>query len=283
MAAPESRSGPVATALVTGATDGIGREVALGFAARGFNVIVHGRNRAKIEAVVQDIGRIGAGRCMPLQADLSRLDEVRGAAREATGLIPRLDVLVNNAGVFIDRREVSADGLELTLVTNYLSHFLLTELLRPRLVPGGVVVNVSSKAQASGHIHLGDLGHESSWSAARAYCQSKLAQVMHAMTLAETPGLRAYSLHPGVVRSKVLDSLEAELLRGHQISEPMTCVAASDGAAAIIMVAGDEVGARNGAYFYERAVAEPAAEARDADLRQALWDESRRLVGLPCA
>ena len=249
-------------------------------AARGFDVIVHGRNGAKIEAVVRDIDQLGAGRGMPLHADLSRLDDVRRAAGEATALVPRLDTLVNNAGVCADRRQVSVDGLELTLVTNYLSHFLLTELLRPRLVPGGVVVNVSSKAQASGHIRLGDLGLESGWSAVGAYCQSKLAQVMHAKTLASTVGLRAYSLHPGVVRSKVLDALEADLIRYHQITQPMECVAAGEGADAVIVLAAGEVEARNGAYFDERAEAEPAAEASNADVREALWDESRRLVGL---
>src|SRR5260370_40092088 len=174
------------TVLITGSTDGVGRHVAERLAAQGARVIVHGRDRARGEALAARIaGKGGEARLMI--ADLSTLAGVRSLAdavgREGHGL----DALVNNAGIGTSgaEREVSADGFELRFAVNYLSGFLLTRLLLPLLEERGPsrIVNVASAGQQA--IDFSDVMLTRDYSGVRAYRQSKLAQIMFTFDLAE--------------------------------------------------------------------------------------------------
>ena len=164
-------------ALVTGSTDGLGREVARRLAAEGMHVIVHGRNVERGAAVVAEIFAAGKGSARFYAADFSSLADVRRLAADITRDYPRLDVLVNNAGVITQERALSADGDEMQFAVNYLAGFQLTHALLPLLERGRMprIVNVSSIAASP--IDFTDVMLERGYSSGRAYGQSKLAQV----------------------------------------------------------------------------------------------------------
>jgi NAD(P)-dependent dehydrogenase (short-subunit alcohol dehydrogenase family) len=196
-------AGPVV--LVTGSTDGLGREVARRLAAGGAHVIVHGRNRERGEALVAEIEREGRGSASFYAADLADLAQVRALGEAILRDHDRLDVLVNNAGIWragAGGRELSADGHELHFAVNYLAGVLLTRTLLPRLLESAParIVNVASAAQTP--IDFDDVMLERGYTASRAYAQSKLAQVMFTRDLArelEGSGVSVVSLHPATL------------------------------------------------------------------------------------
>jgi len=180
---------PPMRALITGATDGVGRLVAERLAAAGTGVIVHGRNHYKGRGVVEEIQReIGNSKVEFQRGDFESLDEVRRLAREITDAHDRIDLLVNNAGIGFGRpeasREISRDGYESRFAVNYLAPFLLTHLLLPvirRSAPARIV-NVASIGQAP--IDFDDVMLTRRYDGRRAYAQSKLALVMFTLDLA---------------------------------------------------------------------------------------------------
>lgn len=268
--------------LVTGSTDGIGRQTARQLAAGGMKVIVHGRSKAKVDATLEALrGELPGGELEGIAFDLGRLSEVRKGAEQILQLAPDLHVLVNNAGLFATERVLTTDGLEMTFAVDYLAPFLLTELLAARLeqtaeragVPSRVI-NVTSVAHTRGKTHLGDLQLANGFTGYTAYAQAKLAQVMHAISLAEKrdPKLvAAYSLHPGVIGTKLL----------RQGFGPVQGQSAEAGARAPVRLAGAErLVEPSGTYFSEGLPAQPSPSARDASTRAALWRESSTLAGL---
>ncbi len=187
--------------LVTGSTGGLGREVARRLASAGAHVIVHGRNRERGTSVVEEIEREGQGSARFYSADLASLKQVRAFGEAILRDYDRLDALVNNAGFgpAPDERLLSEDGHEFRFQVNYLSGFLLTRMLMPRLLESAPsrIVNVSSLAQTP--IDFDDVMIENDFSGRRAYAQSKLAQVMFTFDLAEElegTGVMVNSLHP---------------------------------------------------------------------------------------
>jgi NAD(P)-dependent dehydrogenase (short-subunit alcohol dehydrogenase family) len=195
------------TVLITGGTGGIGKATAMGLAALGADLAITGRDRGRVDTAVHEIRAVaGGGRVDGFVADLSAQDEVRRLATEALQELARIDVLINNVGGYWSNRHLTTDGLERTFAVNHVGPFLLTALLRNRLEAGGParVVTVSSNAHRQGRIDFDDLHGERSYSGARAYNQSKLANVLFtyelARRLAARPGsaVTANVLHPGV-------------------------------------------------------------------------------------
>lgn len=197
------------TIFITGATDGIGRQTALDLAAKGADLIVHGRSAAKLERLVEELGRVpGHGEIAALRADLGDLDQVRALARELLEL-GRLDVLLNNAGVFMNEFATTPQGHEATWAVNVLAPMLLTHLLIPRLresEDGGRVINVSSVAHNRGSASWGEVDSPRGFDPYAAYARSKLALTLLTVELARRVGERPLlvSLHPGVVSTKLL-------------------------------------------------------------------------------
>ena len=262
--------------LVTGATDGIGRATARALAAGGLKVIVHGRSKLKVDATLAQLaGELPGAELEGVAFDIGRREAVKNGAAQILERVPRLHVLVNNAGIFANERSVTDDGEELTMAVNYFGPWLLTQLLLPRLLESASaapsrVINVSSIAHARGRIHLNDLTLANAWTGYAAYAQSKLAQVMHAITLAERQPhdrLVAYSLHPGVISTKLL----------RQGFGPVAGGSPDAGAKTSIMLAGNTaVSEPSGTYYSEGVAASPAAAANDATTREALWTASER-------
>lgn len=198
------------TLAITGATDGLGRALALRLAADGdVRLLLHGRDAAKLDRVADEVRSAGAPDSVTLTADLADLAQVARLADEVAGRVERLDVMVNNAGIGSGEpdgreRRTSHDGLELRFAVNYLAPFVLTEKLLPLLTASATsehaarVVHVSSLGQHP--LELDDLQLERDYSGTRAYAQSKLAQIMHCFDLAQrhpAGQLTATSLHPG--------------------------------------------------------------------------------------
>jgi NAD(P)-dependent dehydrogenase (short-subunit alcohol dehydrogenase family) len=233
------------TVLITGSTDGVGRCVAGLLAKSGANVLVHGRDRDRGESLVAEISRQG-GQARFYQADLSSLAEVRHLAQAIQRDQARLDVLINNAGIGTGgrgQRQTSADGHELRFAVNYLSVFLLTRLLLPLLKANapGRIVNVSSVGQQI--IDFDDVMLTRGYSGVRAYCQSKLAEVMLTFDLAEelkNSNVTATCLHPATY-------MDTTMVRMDGIS-PVSSV--EDGAAPILHLAtSPETEGKTGLYF----------------------------------
>jgi NAD(P)-dependent dehydrogenase (short-subunit alcohol dehydrogenase family) len=266
--------------LVTGATDGIGRATARALAAAGMKVVVHGRSKVKVDATLAQLANeLPGAELEGVSFDLGRREAVRNGAVQILQRVPQLHVLVNNAGIFANERSVTDEGTELTMAVNYFGPFLLTELLKPRLIDSADeapsrVINVASIAHARGRIHINDLSLANAWTGYAAYAQSKLAQVMHAITLGEKSDpakLVAYSLHPGVISTKLL----------RQGFGPVAGSSTENGAKTSVLLAGKlEADEPSGTYYSDGVASKPAPSALDEATRQSLWLESIRYAGL---
>ncbi len=265
--------------LVTGSTDGLGREVALRLAKSGDHIIVHGRNRERGAAVVDEITRAGNGSAAFFPADFSSLAAVNAFADTILQRYPRIDVLVNNAGVWLRQgpRQTSADGHEMTFAVNYLAGYLLTRRLLPRLVasaqPTGApsrIVNVSSQTQSP--LNFADIMQEQTYSGQRAYSQSKLAQVMFAFDLAqELAGSRVtvVALHPATL-------MDTRLVENAGVLPRSTV----DEGAVALMNAINDTSVASGTFLNGLRVSRANAQAYDESARAQLRAISERLTSV---
>jgi NAD(P)-dependent dehydrogenase (short-subunit alcohol dehydrogenase family) len=267
--------------LITGATDGLGKQVARDLAAQGATVLLHGRSREKGEATLQEIrDATGNQKLIYYNADFSSLDAVRRLAEQIQADQDRLDVLINNAGIGAGsrpaRRETSADGYELRFAVNYLAPFLLTYRLLPllRRSASARIVNVASVGQQP--IDFDNVMLEEGYDGLRAYRQSKLAQVMFTFDLAEElsqSGITVNSLHPAsLMNTKMV--LETDYFGG-----PMSTV--EEGADAVEYLAtSPQLDAVTGEYFDGEHRARANAQAYDKEARRRLRMLSQQLTGL---
>ncbi|MFN2615716.1 MAG: SDR family NAD(P)-dependent oxidoreductase [Thermoleophilaceae bacterium] len=252
------------TILITGSTDGLGRETARALAGRGEQVLAHGRNPEKVERTAEELGAAGS-----YTADLSSLAEVRRLAEEVERDHDRLDVLVNNAGIISLERRESDDGYELGFAVNYLAGFLLTAELMPllRAAAPGRVVNVASVGQRP--IDFDDVMLERDYDAMRSYSQSKLAQIMHAFELAErvpAAEVTAAALHPATL-------MDTNMVRGAGGTGRTTV---DEGVESTLHAIDDSA---TGSYFDRLEPAQPHPQAYDAAARRRLWELSEELTG----
>jgi NAD(P)-dependent dehydrogenase (short-subunit alcohol dehydrogenase family) len=263
------------TALVTGSTDGVGRYVAERLAAKGWRTIIYGRDRARGEAVAERITEQG-GEARFLAADLSSLAEVRSLADAVRGDGDGLDALVNNAGIGTSgaERELSADGFELRFAVNYLAGFLLTRLLMPMLASRkpARIVNVSSAGQQQ--IDFSDVMLTRGYSGVRAYCQSKLAQILFTLDLAkelEERDITVNCLHPATYMNTTMVRLSGV--------QPISTVE-QGGAAILQLIECEALAGRSGLYFSGMRESRADPQAYDEEARRRLRALSFDLVGL---
>ncbi|HJN94538.1 MAG TPA: SDR family NAD(P)-dependent oxidoreductase [Gammaproteobacteria bacterium] len=260
-------------ALITGSTSGLGREVAFRLSAMDYFVIVHGRNQERGLEVVAQIEDSGLGGARFYAADLGSLQQVRKLGEDIVNDFDRLDVLVNNAGIGSSpaRRLVSEDGHELRFQVNYLSHFLLTHQLLPLLQDNAPsrIVNVSSGAQQE--IDFDDVMLENGFSGGRAYAQSKLAQILFTIDLAEDlegTEVLVNALHPATY-------MDTAMVRNAGATPRATVGEGADGVMQLIT---EDIGSGN--YFVRQRSVRANRQAYDEDARARLWQLSEQLTGL---
>ncbi|WP_313694916.1 SDR family NAD(P)-dependent oxidoreductase [Halorarum halobium] len=292
------------TALVTGATSGVGRETALALARLGADVFVHGRDRRAGHETVElieggaggdpggDGAEIGGGDATFLQGDFADPDAVDAIADAVRGEVDSLDLLVHNAGTHFDSGELvdaGAERAEKTFVVNHLGPFRLTHGLRDVLEPGGRVVVVASAVhgRADGEFAVRSVD---GYDGLAAYARSKLGNVLFARGLAtRLDGRAVVSCHPGFVPGSGLwreASLPVRLAVGGLDSLPewLTPDRVDDAAEAavtpVFLAASPAVADADGGYYVDCALTDPAPVARDANRRKRLWDLSEELIGL---
>jgi NAD(P)-dependent dehydrogenase (short-subunit alcohol dehydrogenase family) len=263
------------TALVTGSTSGLGEMVARRLGKMGATVIIHGLDETRGRAIAAEITAAGPGRASFQAGDLGSLEEVRRLATRIRAAHPRIHLLINNAGILggtgQPRRE-SKDGHELTFAINYLSHFLLTRELLPQIEAAAParIVNVASGAQRP--IDFDDVMLKRDYQSGTAYAQSKLAQVMFTVSLAEQldpAKVTVNTLHPATMMNTPM-----VMENGMQ---PRSSV--EDGANAVMQLAvGQALTGRTGLYFNQMNETRANAQAYDAAARKRLWDLSVALT-----
>jgi len=276
------------TIVVTGATSGIGLAAAVALARQGHRVGVVGRDAAKTSAAIDEVKRrTGVAVVDSFLCDLSSQAQVRRLAADVIARYPRLDVVVNNAGLATPARELTEDGVERTFAVNHLAAFLLTSLLLELLVKSAParVVNTSSVEHYDATMNLDDLGFErGGFSVVNAYRRSKLANVLFTRALAkrlEGTGVTVNATNPGAVATSLWDA-------GPRWMQPMIWVASKlffktpeQGAECIVQLAtSPDVEGKTGLYFSELKPKTPSKLALDDDLAAKLWAESARLVKL---
>jgi len=284
------------TAVVTGATGGLGYETALALAKTGSEVILTGRDDRKAQSAIERISREVTGAEVSYEhLDLASLASIADFAQRMRAR-QSLDLLINNAGVMaLPRRQTTADGFEMQFGTNYLGHFALTARLMPllRRASGPRVVSVSSLAHRTGFIDFDDLQGARVYSSWKAYGQSKLACLMFALELQRRSDAAGWNLisnaaHPGFARTSLFASGPGGLLSlATDFAAPLFGHSAADGARPILFAATSPE-ARPGAYYGPGGIGElrgapaPALmmrQARDAAAAARLWDVSEKLAG----
>lgn len=279
------------TVVVTGGNSGIGFETAAALASMGARVLLTARNADKGRAAVAAIAERlhGEAAVQLVVFDLANLASVREGAAEILEQAPRLDVLVNNAGLVLTERAETVDGYEATFAINHLGPFLLTNLLLERLAGStpARIVNVASTAHGAARkgMPFDDLQKTGRYRGMRVYGESKLANMLFTLELARRlagRGVTANSLHPGTVRTGYGGDGDARgfLAFGIKIASPFFLSPAKGARTSVYLASSPEVEGVSGEYFVKCKPRKPRAWARDPEAARRLWQVSEQLVGL---
>jgi retinol dehydrogenase 12 len=272
--------------VVTGASSGIGLAASVALARLGATIVLVCRDRDRGAAALAQVAATATGDQPSVEiADLASLAQVRDLAARLAGL-PRLDVLVNNAGLVIGTRQVTADGFEHTFALNHLAPFLLTNLLLDTLTASAParVVTVASAAHRGARLDLDDPQLERrSYGAMLAYSNSKLANILFTRELArrlDGTGVTANCLHPGTVRTRFGQTGSAWLRIGIAISGMFFRSPEAGADTVVYLASSDEVSGKTGGYYMNRKLRQPSRAATDDEKARRLWEISAELTGL---
>jgi len=270
--------------VITGATSGIGRVASEKLASLGARIVFVARDRTRADSMLAQLRQHApnAGHRVHY-ADLSLLADMKRVAREIRDTEPRIDVLINNAGAMFGRRRVTQDGLELTFALNHMAYFVITQILRERLIgtPEARIINTSSDAHRNAHVDYNDLQMASGFGMFRSYCRTKLYNLLFTRELARQlrdTGITVNAFHPGFVNTRFGDQTEGigagvfRLLKWFALRP-------EDGAKTLVYLASSkDVAMVTGEYFHKCAPTKPTKDALDDAAAKWLWAESERLA-----
>lgn len=262
--------------LITGASDGIGKQTAIELAGKSAAIILHGRNKERLLKTQEEIFHLTNNSNINIfTADLSSLKQVRLAAEEIKSKFNRLDVLINNAGVYKKTRTITSDGFEETFAVNHLSHFLLSNLILDLLKQSDSprIINVSSVAHTRAKLDFNNLNAQKEFDAYNAYAISKLANILFTYKLADQlkiDNITVNALHPGVISTKLLRA-------GFNIDG----ASLKEGAAtSVYLASSDEVRNITGRYFFNMEEIPSSDDSYNKEYQDLMWKASSQMVGL---
>jgi retinol dehydrogenase-14 len=274
---------PRPVCVVTGASSGIGAATAVGVARTGYDVALTGRDKGRLDDVAARCRRAGAT-ARTYTADFAALQQVRGLAAALLADWPHVDVLINNAGLAHQKRELTTDGYEKVFAVNHLAPYLLSRLLLDRLIesaPSRVVV-VTSDAYTFDELDPDDWMSERRWQPLKAYGRSKLCNLLFAGELCrrvEGSGVAVTCVHPGFVSTSLgRDNRLAQL--GLRLIRPFIRTPEKGARTSVELATGPLGAANTGAYHVDGAAREVLPRGTDHVMAARLWDDSARLVGL---
>jgi NAD(P)-dependent dehydrogenase (short-subunit alcohol dehydrogenase family) len=273
-------------AIVTGGTDGIGRETAIALTGMGASVTILGRDKAKADAVIEACRAQGRHSIRSFACDLSSQVSIHEAAKQILKIVPRIHILVNNAGGYFASRRVNADGIEMTFGLNHVGYYLLTNLLLERIVASAParIVNVSSRLHLQGRIAFDDLEMERGYNGLQQYNNTKLANVLFAYALARRlKGTRVTSnaLHPGFVASSFGHNNRGPMGYLLWLAQKVAAVSPKKGArTSIYLASSPEVEGVTGKYFQDCKEAPSLVSTHDEALQERLWQVTAKMTGV---
>lgn len=275
------------TCVVTGATSGIGFGIAQGLAARKFNLVLIGRNPAKGEEVVDRLKRVtGNSDIRYYNADLCSQKHIRDTGAEIAIRHPTIDVLINNAGVWTSRCELTGEGIEKQFAVNHLAYFLMTHLLYPNIVnaPDGRIINMGSDSHRYGRINFEDLNLEQSYHGLKAYGQSKLANLLfsyHLHRIKKEDHISVYCVQPGLVKTDIgvkhTNSFHSLMWKLRRLGG-MTPEKAAE--TAIYLATAPEAAGQSGLYWDKCRPKPSSPRSRSEEDAARLWRISEELCGI---
>lgn len=272
------------TVVISGATSGIGAVAAEALASRGARLVFTARSVARGEATLARLKAIAPQADHRAHyGDLSSPGDIRRMAAEIAAHSPRIDVLINNAGMIARRRELTPEGLESTFAVNHLACFMLSGLLKGQLVPAARIVVTSSAAHARAALDLDDLQLERGFTPWRAYSNSKLCNLLFTRELARRLSGTAMSVnafHPGFVDSGFGDTLRGAAGLALRAAKYFALTPRQGAQTLIHLASADEVRGTSGAYFVHSRIATPSAAARDDSSARRLWAATARIAGV---
>jgi NAD(P)-dependent dehydrogenase (short-subunit alcohol dehydrogenase family) len=283
LTAPCRMSEPIC--LITGATDGVGKVTAFELAKKGFTLVIAARSSEKAEAVIHDIeASTGNARCDYIVADLRSLSQVRQLAETFRHRFSRLDVLINNAGVFLPARTETEDGYETMFQVNYLSPFVLTNELLDGLRKSeqGRIINLSSSLYAIGKFDPSNLQSQKHFSVLGTYTASKLLVLMFTEELARrlsSTAVTANAVHPGIVRTRMMLQAPGVLRLVSYLSLPLSVSPFEGARTSVFLASSPDVKGISGHYFTRSKKAPVKNRFDTAENRALLWDLSMTAVG----
>ncbi len=276
--------------LITGATDGIGKQAALEIAGKGAAVTLVGRNESKTRAVCAELqSQTGNEQIDWLLGDLSSLAEVRRIADEFRVRRERLDVLLNNAGAAFSEYRQSADGFEMTFALNHLSYYLLTNLLLDMLgetaqaVGEARIINVSSSSHRNATLRLDNLRDASGFSMMNSYGASKLMNVLFTYELArrlEDTAITVNTLHPGLIRSRFGHNTSGFWSRLFKVVQVFARSTQQGAETPVYLATSPEVAGISGKYWNLKQQKQSSDNSYDREQQRALWQYSAEVTGI---
>ncbi len=270
------------TCLITGATSGIGKQTALALTRQGAKVIFTYRNEKKAIETQKFIESETGTKPEMYYCDLSSFDSIRSFTEQFKSKHQRLDVLINNAGIWEPHRTLSVDGIEMNFATNHLSPFLLTNLLLDLLIKSNParIINVASGAHKNVEIKFDDIEMKQNFRGFKSYSQSKLGNVLFTKSLAwklAEKNVSVYCLHPGVVSTDIFKNMgkfSAGIMKLFLISPE------KGAQTSIYLATANEINSPSGSYFFRKKVVSSSRISNNKEIADRLWDVSSKYIGL---